>query len=85
MCAACSHRLGHVRLGDKVSFTLAPTARGDVIVTLGIARLPGGKVPPAEDEHLPAQSRMHNIYNAYQTVEEKGLPKLARIFARVHP
>jgi hypothetical protein len=74
-----------VRVGDTVGFDVVPTSRGYVVVALGIGRRPGGKIPPAEDEHLPAQSRMHNIYNAYQTVEEKGVPATARMLARFHP
>jgi hypothetical protein len=79
------HRLGDVRVGDRVVFDLAPTPRGDVVIALGIVRRPGGTIPPAEDEHLPSECRIHNRWNAHQAVEEKGVPKLARMFARVHP
>jgi hypothetical protein len=80
----CPHRLGHLRVGDKVGFRLVPTPRGYMILALGIYRRPGGTIPPGEDDELPEQSRPHNIFNADQAAEEKVLPKLGRMLARVH-
>jgi hypothetical protein len=80
----CHHRLAHLRVGDRVGFMLVPTPRGYVILAMGIYRRPGGTIPPGEDEELPEHCRPHNIANADQAVEEKVLPKLGRMLARVH-
>jgi hypothetical protein len=80
----CPHRLSHLRVGDKVGFTLVPTPRGYMILAIGIGRRPGGTIPPGEDEELPEHCRPHNIFNACQAVEEKVVPKLGRMMARIH-
>jgi hypothetical protein len=78
------HRLSHLRVGDRAGFEVVPTPRGYVILAMGICRRPGGTIPPGEDEELPEHCRPHNIFNACQAVEEKVLPRLERMLARVH-
>lgn len=69
------HRLGDVRVGDKVTMDLAKARDGPVCIRLGIYRRPGGIIPPAEDEQLPAKTRLHIRCNAEQFVEETLAPK----------
>ncbi len=70
------HRLSHIRIGDMVGFDVARARDGYVIVSFGIYRRPGGKIPEAEDDHLPAKSRLHNRCMSEQIVEEVLVPKL---------
>ena len=70
------HRLGQVCVGDMVCFDLAHARDGYVCVALGIYRRPGGTIPEAEDDHLPAKSRIHNRRGAEQFVEEVFAPKV---------
>ncbi len=78
------HRLRQVRAGDKVGFRVVPTSRGPVVVSLGIYRRPGGKIPPAEDDQLPEHCRIHNRWNTEQFIEEKILPSLPWVLLFLH-
>jgi hypothetical protein len=69
------HRFRDVRVGDKVTMDLAKARDGSVCIRIGIYRRPGGIIPPAEDEHLPAKSRLHIRCNIEQFVEETFVPK----------
>jgi hypothetical protein len=88
----CGHRLGDVRVKDKVDLHLVPTARGDVVIGIGIYRRPGGTIPPAEDRWWWEEKyRLHNVANADQarematTVLTAIAPRFGRGILRTHP
>jgi len=79
------HRLRDVRRGDLVGVRLARGRDGYVCIALGIYRRPGGKIPPAEDDHLPENCRSHIRCNADQAREEKVTLGVALMFLQVRP
>jgi len=69
------HRLKDVKIGDKAGLALVQRRNGPVALLLAFTPS-GGKIPPAEDEHLGDEMRTHNRRNAQQFVEEIFVPKL---------
>lgn len=73
------HEVTDVKVGDRVLVFYQRPAGPRAVSSLHIIRRPGGKVPPANyDDVLLKQGlpRVCDRLNAYQFVEEKGVPKL---------
>jgi hypothetical protein len=68
------YSLQDVRVGDLVVVTYATLPQGGVCQTVCIHRRPGGRVPPADDGTARAAYRWHELANARQDLEEKGVP-----------
>lgn|SRR6185437_10435931 len=72
---SCCYRLSDVRIGDKVLIKLHDIHNVDVCVTISIRRRPGGVVPPAPwDKRFENRPMHHEFMNAYQQLEENGIP-----------
>jgi len=71
------HLFGDVKLRDKVEVWYLRISGELVCREIGIHRRPGGRVPPAQDEVdliRKPRFRFHELMNAYQDLEEKGIP-----------
>jgi hypothetical protein len=71
------HLFSDVKLGDKVEVGYVRTDGELICREIGIHRRPGGRVPPAQDKGdliRKPRFRFHELMNAYQDLEEKGIP-----------
>jgi hypothetical protein len=71
-----SYRIADVKLGDWVEVTYHKRPdKTDCCDNICIWRRPGGTVPPAPDDKLPASERWHNKRNAQQFANDTLAPK----------
>jgi hypothetical protein len=72
------YRLSDVKVGDKVSFDWRRVGQVYEINALCIYRRPGGRVPASPGEKPGEKNPWHERANAYQDLEEKGIPLPAK-------
>lgn len=71
---ASQYRLSDVKVGDKVFFDWWRFEGTDYVHYVRIDRRPGGRVPPSPAEKPGEENPWHEKANAYQDLEEKGIP-----------
>lgn len=70
-----SYRLSDVKVGDKVTLTIQVIDGRYTCTNITINRRPGGRVPLAPLDDLPNDDSHHDERaNAYQDLEERGIP-----------
>ena len=72
--AGRQYRLADVKVGDKVWFDWRLVGDVAEVHYVSIFRRPGGKVPPSPAEKLDEKNPWHERCNAFQNLEEKGIP-----------
>jgi hypothetical protein len=72
------YRARDVQVGDVVAIEHSRVDGVDTCDDVCIYRRPGGRVPPAPDESPDQGYRWHERMNAYQDLEEKGIPLPAK-------
>lgn len=72
-----SYRLADVAVGDRVLIRYDRVGGDDYCWGICIERRPGGRVPPAQRD-LPGGRPWHEVMNAQQDFEEKGIPLPSR-------
>lgn len=68
------YRLPDVKSGDVVLLQYDRNNGSDTCIDIMIYRRPGGTVPPLPGEDPKAPSHHHEVMQAYQDWEEKGIP-----------
>lgn len=73
------YRLSDVRVGDKVFFDWRRVGKVYEVHYVSIYRRPGGRVPRSPGEPPGEEHPWHERANAYQDLEEKGIPLPAKV------
>jgi len=68
------YRLTEVRTGDRVYIVIHREEHGDFCVAVRIERRPGGTVHPSPWQDPESKIKHHELMNAWQAFEEKGIP-----------
>ena len=77
--ASDTYRLTDVRVGDLVMIKCRLDGGVNICDTICILRRPGGRIPPAPGERAGSQIKHHERAQAFQDLEEKGIPIPDRI------
>ena len=80
-----TYRLVDVKVGDRVEICCLELNGELRCETIRIDRRPGGRVPPCPDKNPHSDWKWHERANAYQDLEEKGIPLPARFDPKQGP
>jgi hypothetical protein len=69
-----TYRLADVQEGDNINIQCRWVHGVEICDAICIRRRPGGRVPPAPGEDPTVMLPWHELTNAYQDREEKGIP-----------
>lgn len=69
-----SYRLADVKIGDVVRLRFERTDTYNIVDAICISSRPGGKVPAAPAQPKDVKMAFHEVAQAYQDWEEKGIP-----------